>query len=80
MEQDYNNYKQNNKSNVKGVILYSEETQMKLIQHQKRLLLTQIDYWQRAARKSRMKRDRTNAVSHVMEVENTIVDIIKQKN
>ena len=53
---------------VERIMLYRAEKWTMNIQHQK-LLSTQVDYWRRVARRSRMERVRNETISKIMEVE-----------
>lgn len=60
---------------VENLVLYGAET-LPINIHQKRMLLTGIDYWQRVARRAKMERV-NHTVRHMTQVEN--LKIIEQQ-
>lgn len=64
---------------VKSIIVYSSEVWPLKVRTEKMLEATEMDYWRRAAGKSRMERVTNERIREIMNVEHTIVEDIRDK-
>ena len=64
---------------VQSVMLYGAETWTLDRQNANKLLATEMDYWRRAARKSRMDKIRNQRIRELMEVDRNILEVIEER-
>ena len=64
---------------VQSVMLYGAETWTLDRPHANKLLSTEMDYWRRAARKSRMDKVRNQRIREIMKVDKNILEVIEER-
>ena len=62
---------------LESIVLYGSEVWAMNQQHANRLTAVEMDFWRRAARKSRMERIRNMEIRRMMHAERTIMDEIE---
>jgi hypothetical protein len=64
---------------VQSILLYGAETWTLNTQQANKLLVTEMDFWRRSARKSRKETIRNVTIREVMEVRKNILEVIEEK-
>jgi hypothetical protein len=64
---------------VQSILLYGTETWTLNTQQANKLLVTEMDFWRRSARKSRKQAVRNVTTREVMEVRKNILEVIEEK-
>lgn len=64
---------------VKSIITYGSEVWQVKIRSEKTLQVTEMTYWRRAARKSRLERFTNERIGEIMEVTHTVIDESQNK-
>jgi Zn-dependent M16 (insulinase) family peptidase len=64
---------------VHSILLYGAETSSLNTQQANKLLVTEMDFWRRSARKSRKEKVRNVTTREIMEVGKNILEVIEEK-
>lgn len=67
------------KTIFQSIVLYGAETWTVNPHHNRKLIATEMDFWRRAARKSRIERIRNSEIRKIMKAEETILTTIDKK-